>query len=467
MDVLGVADNKIGAPINIEETSGGAQQQQQHAPPQAAPQQAPRAAAPQQNYQRPQQQAPAQQQFAPRPQQQQAPQNNFRNNAAANRPPQGRDDFSQTVILPISKLNFHVNRWTIKARVTHKSDVREFNSAKLPSGKGKLVSIDLLDAQGGEIRATMFGDAVDQFGPILEVGRVYYISRGIVKAAYKKSSSLKNDFELTLDRNSVVQLCEEDDNVIPSVVFTTTPIARIQDMMKDEIIDVVAFVTGVSELQNVNTKSGSTMKRTITLLDMSQATIDLTLWGNHAINFDQNFGGVIGVKGAKISDFHGHTLTSLSSTQIVLNPATQEAQTIAQWSQTLDGTLEVHALSVDNYRANNEGGAQGAGNRPPKERKTFGQIKDEGLGRGKPAYFQVKGTVNNIKHDVGVYYNACPTCSKKVNLQNGSWVCDKCNDTFPQCQRRYLLSLQATDHTGAQWLSAFNEGSVITFFSFF
>jgi hypothetical protein len=44
-------------------------------------------------------------------------------------------------------------RWTIKARVTNKSDIRRWSNAK---GEGTLFSIDLLDEGGGEIRGTFF-----------------------------------------------------------------------------------------------------------------------------------------------------------------------------------------------------------------------------------------------------------------------------------------------------------------------
>ena len=48
---------------------------------------------------------------------------------------------------------------------------------------GKLFSIDLLDANNGEIRATLFKEAADKWFPILEQGQVYTISGGRLKVA--------------------------------------------------------------------------------------------------------------------------------------------------------------------------------------------------------------------------------------------------------------------------------------------
>jgi len=60
---------------------------------------------------------------------------------------------SMTQFHPIASLHPYHSRWTIKARVTAKSDKRSWANAK---GEGSLFSVDLLDAQGGQIKATMF-----------------------------------------------------------------------------------------------------------------------------------------------------------------------------------------------------------------------------------------------------------------------------------------------------------------------
>jgi hypothetical protein len=54
---------------------------------------------------------------------------------------------------PIASLHPYHSKWTIKARVTAKGDKRTWSNAK---GEGSLFSVDLLDAQGGQIKATMF-----------------------------------------------------------------------------------------------------------------------------------------------------------------------------------------------------------------------------------------------------------------------------------------------------------------------
>ena len=112
-----------------------------------------------------------------------------------------RDEESSMSIFPIKSINPYQNRWTIKARVAQKSEIKTWRNAK---GDGKLFSLDLID-DSGEIRATAFNDTVDKFYDSIEVNKVYYISKAQVRAAKRQFSSIRNEYELTLDVNSTVQ----------------------------------------------------------------------------------------------------------------------------------------------------------------------------------------------------------------------------------------------------------------------
>ncbi len=69
------------------------------------------------------------------------------------------------------KLKFQIKeifRWTIKARVSNKGQIRTYENAR---GPGKLFSCDLVD-QSGDIRATAFNAECDKYYPMLEIGKV-------------------------------------------------------------------------------------------------------------------------------------------------------------------------------------------------------------------------------------------------------------------------------------------------------
>lgn len=102
---------------------------------------------------------------------------------------------------PIEGLSPYQNNWTVKARVTQKSDIRTWSNQR---GEGKVFNVTLMD-ETGEIRATGFNGAVDELYDKFEEGKVYYISKARVNLAKKKFSNVQNDYEITLEKNSEVE----------------------------------------------------------------------------------------------------------------------------------------------------------------------------------------------------------------------------------------------------------------------
>ena len=39
----------------------------------------------------------------------------------------------------------------------------------------------------------------------------------------------------------------------------------------------------------------------------------------------------------------------------------------------------------------------------------------------------------------------------------GAWRCEKCNSNFDNMNRRYILSMEISDPSGAHWVSMFND----------
>lgn len=109
---------------------------------------------------------------------------------------------SHTNLYPIESLSPYSHKWTIRVRCTHKSDVKTWHKN---TGEGKLFSVNLLD-ESGEIRATGFNAECDRLYDLFQDGAVYYISSPCqVKLAKKQFSNLNNDYELTFERDTVVE----------------------------------------------------------------------------------------------------------------------------------------------------------------------------------------------------------------------------------------------------------------------
>ncbi|TKY70125.1 Replication protein A 70 kDa DNA-binding subunit C [Spatholobus suberectus] len=376
----------------------------------------------------------------------------------SNRAPLGRNDAPPRII-PIAALNPYQNMWTIKARVTAKGELRHYNNAR---GEGKVFSFDLLDSDGGEIRATCFNTVADQFYNLIEAGKVYLVSRGSIKPAQKNFNHLRNDQELTLDVTSIIQPCLDDDSSIPKQTFNFRPISEIESVESNSIVDVIGVVSSVSPTASIMRKNGTeTQKRTLQLKDMTGRSVELTLWGNFCnvegqrlqTICDSGAFPVLATKAVRVNDFNGKSVGTIATSQLFVEPDFPEACTLKRWYENEGKNVPTLSISRE---TSNFGKTD--------VRKTISQIKDEKLGTSeKPDWISVCASVSFIKVD-NFCYPGCPImigdrqCNKKVtNNGDGKWHCDRCNQSIDACDYRYILSFQIQDHTGVTWVTAFQE----------
>lgn len=109
---------------------------------------------------------------------------------------------SHATIYPIEAISPYSHKWTIKARCTSKSPIKTWHNSK---SEGRLFSVNLLD-DSGEIRATGFNDQCDLLYDLFQEGSVYYISSPCrVQIAKKQFSNVNNDYELTFERDTIVE----------------------------------------------------------------------------------------------------------------------------------------------------------------------------------------------------------------------------------------------------------------------
>ncbi|KAM9846419.1 replication protein A 70 kDa DNA-binding subunit-like [Aulostomus maculatus] len=353
---------------------------------------------------------------------------------------------STAKVIPIASLNPYQSKWTVRARVTNKSNIRTWSNSK---GEGKLFSFDIVD-ESGEIKITAFNKEVDKFFSLVEQGKVYYITKATLKVANKQYSKLKNDYEMTLHAHSTIIQCD-DTQGIPTTQCDFVSIAELYDRDKDDILDVIGVCVSADDVSLITTKANREVsKRALNLIDTTGKMVTATLWGDEAVKFDGSGKPVVAIKGARLSDFGGRSLSALFSSTVMVNPDIPEAFRLRAWYDREGYALESQSLTETRSVAS---GAK-------LNWKTLSDIKDEKMGQGEKAeYFSCVATVVYTRKE-NCLYQACPTanCNKKViDQQNGLYRCEKCDREFPNFKYRLILSANLADFGDNQWVTCFQE----------
>ena len=375
-------------------------------------------------------------------------------------------------VQPIASLNPYNSNWTVLARVGAKGDLRTFSNAKNP--EGKVFTCEIVDSDGTTIEVTAWHEEAAKFYPLLEVGKVYYFCKGNLRPNNQKYSSVRNDYMMTLNRGSSVEECSD------AAVDTSKMQSRLEPVAFDKLatflgrkglVDVVGVVTSVGPLGSVKRKSDDAdlQRRNLTLVDASRRSVELTVWGELATSKGSDLetlvggGGfpVLAVKGVRVSDYNGVSLSTVGRSVADVDPAGLEtAQELRTWFDGEGGG----AAAAAEFKAAGEGLAterkQGAGG-ASSERRRLGDVSAEPMPPvgEKPSYFNAKAYVVSIKPDQTLYYMAAPDGSNKKVVEEGpnNYLCAATGKHFSSFTRRYIMRCRVTDASGEAWVNVFND----------
>ncbi|KAH9966521.1 replication factor-A protein 1 [Russula dissimulans] len=351
-------------------------------------------------------------------------------------------------VYPIVGLTPYQNNWRIKARVVQKSDIRHYSNQR---GEGRFFHVTLMD-DSGEIKGTAWNAMVDELFEKLQETRVYFVSKARVNLAKKKFSTVSNDYELSLDRGTEIEECQDAD--FPDIRYNFVNLLGLRDLQKEAVCDVIVIVKEVGDLAEIMTRNNKmTQKRDLVVVDQTKYSTRLTLWGKQAEQFGSPPDSVVAFKGVRVSDFGGN------SGSIAVSPDIAEAHALKGWYT--DGGAQASFNS--HTQAGLSSGPGGTINR--NEMRTIHQVKDTQLGMSDKAdFFSMRATIMHIKTD-NMMYPACPTaqCNKKVIESHDGWRCEKCDRSYEKPEYRYIIQAATGDHSGQLWLSGFNDVGITLF----
>lgn len=372
---------------------------------------------------------------------------------------------AEQAFLPISELSAYTNKWLIKARVTNKAPLRSFKN-----GQGKVFSVDLLDASGGEIRASFFNVAADKFQDVLEKGKCFTFSRGSIKIANKQFNSTNHRYELTFDKDAVVEAAS-DDSSIETIKFTFVTMRGLQTRTLPCTVDLCGVITSFKPTASVTSKEGQELvKREITIADDTATSMIVTLWADRAKQEDKVFEGnpVVTLKSVAVKDWQGSRSGSLlQSGALVFGSTAPEAKRAAQWWSQGGSSQDLVQLSqlsgaggADFARARNSTATTLTGVRLASERLSSQPELFSVVARLALVQTRKQGEIQPL------HYMACQEprdfngkplpCNKRVDESGFCAVCNKAGKVTTKLNIRSRF----VDYEDQAWLTCFHEAAV-------
>lgn len=373
----------------------------------------------------------------------------------------------ETVYRDIAAINPYQTGWTIKGRCTFKSDLRTFQNAR---GEGQVISFELTD-KSGSIRITAFSDRASDVVEKVKNGGIYAVSKGQLKQANEKYNRSTSNYEMTLSTTSILRV-ESDDGSVAPIHYNFTKIADLEKVEVKGACDVVAVVHEFSDATEIIIRSTGEpcLKRSVTLVDDSHSTVELTLWRDQAeklvTDADRNSHPILVLRNAARGDFGGVCLNTSRSTVIERDlESVPEVARLRAWYDEGGATAGIGLQSLS-------AGAGAVAGKVLGERRSLEDVQERdiasgGLDSGGSVQFAMRGMVTFLKKDRELSYPSDPTTKKKVTEtgEPGVWHSESSGRDFTDAEivHRYVCQLKVSDFSGAQWMGAFDEGGLVVF----
>jgi replication factor A1 len=374
---------------------------------------------------------------------------------------------AEQTYLPISELSAYQTKWVIKARVTNKSQLRTWSKN---GNDGKVFHVELLDAEGGEIRANFFNVAVDKFHNTLEKGKCFTFSRGNIKVANKQYNTTNHRYELIFDKDALVEPAS-DDSKIEAIKFSFVSLRSLQTRSVPCSVDLCGIITSFQPVKSLTGKDGSELvKRDITLADDTATSLTIAVWGDRAKQEDSVFQGnpVIVLKSVAIKEWQNTRGGSLSQGgSLVFNSTCPEAKRVSQWWSQGGSTQELLQLSG---QPGSGGGGESARHRNAVQTSLTGvRLASERLGN-QPELFSVVARLALVQtrkqgEPQPLHYMACQEpkegqygvlpCNKRVS---DDLFCASCN-RHGKVAARLNARCRFVDYEDQAWLTSFHEAA--------
>lgn len=397
-------------------------------------------------------------------------------------PSPGTNDMPMQNFYQIAELNPYHKGWTIKARVTSRSETRTFTNTRSSmggkgGGGGKVFSIDIVDKDNCEIRGTFYNQEVDKYDKIIEVGKVYTFSKGDVKVSNKQYSQVNHEYEITFRSDSKIVELNDDDEISKNTIYSFIDMNTAKNKSLPYNADFIGVIYDDSGAQPVRqwSKDGiSYSKYVFNFADETGNAMQISIFGDAMIKkYPQKMiqkGAVVAMKGVTVKEFAGRSGILQTTGILEMNPLnghdltkqrTEELQ--SWWSKT--GSIP-GKMNFINMTDQSLLGSVGMNKTVPITLETL-RSDVEMIDHEKPVYNDVYCyfakclTMSRDRGELPVYYEAC---TEKIVRDERETQCNKkcegghCPEHgMVKTQKRWMARTIWEDHSDSHLIQSFDS----------
>eukprot|EP00801_Mesodinium_rubrum_P001049 Mrub_01049.p1 GENE.Mrub_01049~~Mrub_01049.p1 ORF type:complete len:628 (-),score=120.74 Mrub_01049:182-2065(-) len=226
--------------------------------------------------------------------------------------------FSNVAIMPINALSPNCASWRIRAKIESKAPIREWDK-----GERHFINffVILADKDGNKIEGTFWSEAVQKYFNVLEEGKVYEFSGGQIKPVQRQWAKTDHSFALSFDVNANITEVQEQ-------IETRLNLKTIDDLNEPNgTVDMLVKVLSHAPKTEIQTKVGPKLIKKVQVADISQKSVELTLWSEFADMLDEKSSEldnkcVIALMGATYRNHatYGKSIGTVGNTKLLINP---------------------------------------------------------------------------------------------------------------------------------------------------
>jgi len=349
--------------------------------------------------------------------------------------------------MPLSALSSFSKDFTIIVKITSKNALKQYTNNK---GDGCLFGFTIMDNEGTEMDCTAFNVAAKKVFGLIQKDKVYSIKGCYMKINDKKYATVKNDYKMILEDNVEIKEIHNDQSFDQSnFKFNFVKISEIENLLANEAVEVIGKVIEVGESREVSTKNGQINLKKIKIVDISETSIEISLWRQHA---DQDFtkGEIVIFKNIKISSYNNSKiLNTIESTSVIKDLNIPERT-----------ELELFFSNKTDVNFKSLGGKQTGGEGRLGDISFLQDVNnavDASMNQDKAPLFKVKATISSFMNSEKNYYLGCSECNKKI-LDDGlsnKLQCQSCNKIQDKHNYIYTLSLRIKDSTSEEYIDIY------------